>query len=334
MRRLNPLIALLIPVLAVTGWWIYDRGDTRPSNESSGLTTPAAVQKPEISSVTELSEEGADADVEQDRKFARAITQVPPGNSDPDTTESFLNDINAVIPQNLDRFTRHNLEAAISGDLNAGLRVSRARKRCVYRPYSPGAIERRVAMRTEAVQHIQESGEPYPEHRSFHFKNDYPTETEIREDEEGWRDACRLQAELFNDELRKRLDHLAQQGHVVARYLYASWPPKYLRSADGFSLQQEWEAKAREYSLLNLDEGEIAGLLVFGQSYAGSSLFTRQDRSLSHALYIAAIDCGFTDRNLQIRVDSYLEAELSPSKLNSNAPEVLAIAEKLTDFCH
>ena len=101
-------------------------------------------------------------------------------------------------------------------------------------------------------------------------------------------DECSRMRTVFTDELRKQLDQLAQDGDVMARYLYAVWPPVLTFSVESVESDWDWSRKAYTYSAENLAQGEPAGLLAFGQSYS-HGLFTRTNGPLGEAVMRAAL---------------------------------------------
>jgi len=256
---------------------------------------------------------------------AKQIVFVPPGKY---LNEPFL-DINEVTPKTLNEFSSFNLDLAISGDLDAAYNVLLARNRCNNAPRTPKGIELRVLQKLLFAQKLIEKNKLFDTDAPESPDKVFPTERENLANQKRWHQACRKQVELFDESLRNRLDSLAQQGHVVARYLYAIWPPEYLNYANAFLLQQEWESKAREYSMLNLEAGEVAGLLAFGNSYLSTRLFTRYDIYMGYGLYKAAFECGFSGQGVQSVVNIYFNFEHLPESLWNRQPEVLTIAERL-----
>ena len=121
---------------------------------------------------------------------------------------------------------------------------------------------------------ILDSGQELIDSGIDHPGKQYLTESETRTNLNRWYEACQLQNGITNAELRKTLDKLAQQGHVMARYLYASWRPDFINEPDAFFLQYEWESKARQYSFSNLEEGELGGTACFRTILSGSALYT------------------------------------------------------------
>ena len=291
----NVLLVVLSAASLVTGiWWLGFRYDNPQPTELSRDSNPSlSVEQPESLLDAELSQQGTLPPEAQSESTAGRIVHVPPGSSINTNPEPNYYNINAVTAEGLADFTNYNLEAALAGDLGAGYRVGRARERCIDVKLDSGEIEIRVQRAMRKYEQTRESGYPSYDSETDMVGNSYPTEAENRVNQIRWHEACVRQSEIFSEQLRQKLDRLAQQGHVVARYMYATWPPDYIGRTDAFLIQYEWAAKAREFSFLNLDQGEVAGLLAFGQSFSRFGSFTTFDRYLGYAFYKAAIDCGF-----------------------------------------
>ena len=331
MKKLIPIVILSTALLAVAVWWFGSDSDSQnPSSESSYIAPAPTEQEPETLPATE---DGIAPTESQPVSTAKTIAHVPPRNLQTESANTPFDDIDAVTTETLDKFTRHNLDAAIAGDLDAGYRVSQARRKCDYAPRTMKQVEVMVQRMQQKFEHAFDRGIT----NTYMFdspENEFPTVAENRAHQMRWFNACGLQRGLLNDELRNGLDKLAQQGHVVARYLYAIWPPDYLGESDGFLIQHEWETKAREYSFLNLEQGEVAGLIAFGEAYSQGGLFANYDMKISYALYKAAIDCGFTDARIVREVEYFFGTyENNPQETGSRQPEVLAMAEELMLYC-
>ena len=136
----------------------------------------------------------------------------------------------------------------------------------------------------------------------------------------------------FNESLRERLNRLAQQGDIVARYLFSKWKPDYFGQTDAFLLQQDWESKAREYSYQNLEQGELLGFLAFEDSFS-HGIYTKRDSEMAVSFAAAAIECGFINESLQRSVDRMFNDERLSEWRERSGEQVLKAAEGLIDFC-
>ncbi|KAA9130986.1 hypothetical protein F3N42_11595 [Marinihelvus fidelis] len=87
------------------------------------------------------------------------------------------------------------------------------------------------------------------------------------------------------------IKRLAQSGDVVARYIYALWPPELANEDSPLLAQTEWELLARDFIFQNIESGEPLGLVALGGSY-NSGTFTPQNNALGLGLLMAAANCG------------------------------------------
>lgn len=326
-------VVISVIILAVASWWIgYGRDDQHVTDTSNNSGLPPPIQEPEILPDEDASNYGLKIEEPQPVSFAKTIVHVPAGTVKPPSAESF-DDLVSVTAENLNEFTIENMAAALDGDLESGYRVAQARQRCRGAAKNIQELDRKIEERMRMVQYHLDNGRPIHTGEFDRPGNLFLTEAENRTHQARWYETCRLQRELFNEELRKKLDAMARQGHVIARYLYAVWPPDQLDSPDQFMLEQEWGIKAQEYSFLNFQQGEVAGLLAFAEAYMTSGLFTRHNNLLGLALYKAAYDCGFTEGMAKMAAEDILKSEKLQPKIASRTPQILVMAENLSEYC-
>ena len=149
-----------------------------------------------------------------------------------------------------------------------------------------------------------------------------------------WHAGCAGHDALFDSGLRQRLDELASQGHVVARYLYATirLSEQELASSDHLATQLKWERKARRYSRENLEQGHVLGLLAYAHSYR-TSTFTTYNSGLSLALYKAMLDCGYDAPDLKAWAGTVFVPHEAVGEDDLFILLVLDEAEKLKQVC-
>jgi len=323
MSKFVLIVVISIIFLAVANWWTGGASDDQlvtVTSNNSGLAPPG--QELEIIPDEE----------QQSVSFAKTIVHVPASTIKLPSADSF-DDLAAATAENLNEFTIQNMAAALEGDLESGYRAAQARQRCRGAVKNKQELDRKIEQRMRMVQYHMDNGRPI---RAGEFDSPgelFLTEAENRTHQTLWYEACQLQSELFNEELRRRLDTMARQGHVIARYLYAVWPPDKLDSPDQFMLEQEWEVKAQEYSFLNYEQGEVAGLLAFAESYMTSGLFTRHNNRLGLALYKAAYDCGFTGGTAKTVAEDILKSKILQPAVAGRLPQILVMAENLSVYC-
>lgn len=125
-----------------------------------------------------------------------------------------------------------------------------------------------------------------------------------------WRqhDQCQSVEGLFTNDLRNRVEQLAEQGNPQARYLYAMWPPERSVFSTRSSLELlDYHNRALDFTWANLDQGEWLGLMAMGQSYssAGRTLFTASDHALGRVFLMAAELCGLENDWLNEHNESF-----------------------------
>ncbi|MDX1459897.1 MAG: hypothetical protein R3348_02460 [Xanthomonadales bacterium] len=326
-RILITLIAMV--ALAAGAWtWLLSAQQTIPEH----ATTPAGAgqQEPQIPATEVFLEEPGglfsegDMDDWRGRRSARRIVEVP-DKVDSDQAESHrFDDIENIEQSELEAFTRYNLDRGLEGDLNAANRVVHALRRCERAPRSLQEVEHEVQRRQSRERWVAENRNP--NHR-------VSGEAELREQFMARFEDCAFREQMFTGDLRARLLEMAESGHVTARYLYALWPPEIYGRSDAFLRQQEWAERALTFTLANLTEGETAGLLAFGQSYANSGTFTSRDRMLGTAFIIAALDCGLELEYYASYVNNFLNAEHWDQMFQDPRTEVLTMADGLKTFC-
>lgn len=270
----------------------------------------------------------------------RRIAHVPPPNdSVEDEWKAAYADLMAVRAEKLPAFARGWLDEALLNDLEAGLMAVESRGRCMLVPTDEWQLELRVdelwavadatLRRTGAIENG--TGDS-PRHL-------FPSHEETRAHQVRWFHACRELTGLFESGYRERIRQMAQNGHVVARYLYALWPPPDGLKMDDFLAWQRWQSTASHFSMQNLEAGEAAGMLAFAQAYSSSPIGTFVpsrdiNRLRALAFYIAARDCGFESDRLQSMIDVYVTvrvpAETAPE---SGFGEILSLAEEIATLC-
>lgn len=258
------------------------------------------------------------------QEAARRIVHVP-GNAGDTSEESPDFDSWSVKDEHLEAYAKHNLEKALAGDLGAANRIVRVHKKCLDAPRSLPEVERAVAKADGMRMYVVVPGKD-PEVK-------HPDKSEVWEEEFNRFSACQFWDQLFNMELRTRLERLAESGEVTARYLYAMWPPRVFGQPDAFFVHQAWAENAMNFSLANLADGELAGMLAFGQSYMGSSSFTNRDLYLGYAFLIAAVDCGLALAPITALASGVLNMQVAPPGAEDPVPGMLSMAEGLKGLC-
>lgn len=326
-KTLLIILAAVLALLAARYWKASEPVDVTFLTEAPQGAVPES--EPALDAETELDElEELDAGMDRQegafRNAARRIVHVPSDGILATPDEARYDDIREIGDDELEAFTDYNLRQALDGDLGAANRVVHAHRRCADAPGSLPEVESEVQRRLSRYERLA---------ANRGSNRTYPTEAELREQFTQRFEDCRFATELFTGGLRQQLEILANRGHVTARYLYALLPPEIFGRSDAFLRQQEWAEKALSYSLANLTEGEPAGLLAFGQSYANNGTFTARDRYLGTAFIIAALDCGLDLEYYGNYVSRFMNSERLAQSAGDPRGAVLAMADGLKAFC-
>lgn len=267
-------------------------------------------------------------------KTARRIKEVPFGKRDASDESSEFKEVKTITAETIGEFARHNLDAGLEGDIESAYRTMEANSRCREAPRFEAEVDLMAeAMTKRAERFAAAPSQPSQMNFSWSTTAAFPTISENRKYQRSWMRACENLRKSFGADLLVKLDEMAQRGHVIARYLFAMLPPDYLGKEDSFLVMQEWESKARYYSLQNLEQGELAGFLAFGTSYTSGKYFTPHEWHLGMAYGKAATSCGFSYGWVQKSMDTFFNYEHLPELEWNRQPEVQIMADALTELC-
>lgn len=270
-------------------WWHY--GPAMDVADGPRSAAPAEFS-PETGSPGTADDSATEADPSPPGEFAYRLPPVPPARPGADAA-SPSTDERDITAENIDELVQANLAHALQGDMASAYFVSRSRLSCDQFASTPAELEQAIERTNQRTRHAQARGYEFPAATGYDQPWSVgPDETTNRVNLERWYDACGRLREIFTADLRQRLESLALRGDVMARYLYATWPEELLEAGEAFARQFRWEDRAREFSLANLEAGEVAGMMAFGQSYL-SGWFTNRDPNLALAFGVAALNCGF-----------------------------------------
>jgi len=310
--------------------------------ETSGAVTPVAASIEEVAELdvelglTELPvwEFEVEADEEAIAEFTRRYLHVPDTRRVRDDNAPST-DERDITAENVDSLLLANLDYALEGDMASAYFVTRTRMNCERFASTPEELKSSIKRVNRRVEHAGKRGRSLPATPEYDQPWSYSSDSEAnRAHMKNWYGACERVRSIFTADLRLRLEMLARQGNVMARYVYATWPEELLHAGEAFDGQFRWEDQAREFSLANLHAGEVAGLMAFGHSYHGGS-FTARDNNLALSFGVAALHCGFET----ISVRSYLASSIE--KLTSSEKPVdqqrlqfiLTESDRLGRFC-
>jgi hypothetical protein len=242
---------------------------------------------------------------------AKRIVHVPDTRSEP--AGQVHDEIEEVTGGNVASIAALSAEKALNGDLRSARDLTNLMIVCSNLvPRDEEGLQREIQRFNEEAARIAERGNPLPDEgrpksgREFGSGlvelKVFPTEAQNRRHLTEWYRGCREVSALLNEKTREELAALARNGHVVARYLYAMWRPQLGSDEDALERRMRWQMNAVEFSYANLEEGELAGLLAFSQSYS-EAIFTGTDLGLSFSMAKAALECGFESEAISWRME-------------------------------
>lgn len=298
-----------------------DSAEADPESRAQAVDEAQASQKPPTEPSTQPdSEEGAVAE-----------RKAPPQK------EAEPEPVWGTPPDRLATVARQRLERALDGDLEAARQLQEFRWVCMENaPYSPWDAERRIQSKARLwAAQIAYNPDFDPHNDEDSPWNLYESLEENRAAIARWDRACQEIAALFSPAFRNKLARDAESGKVIARYLFATWPPGQVAPrAAALSLEErlQWEEAARRHTALNLAAGEAAGLLAFADSY-DQALFTGMNDLLDKAFELAAVECGYRPVP-DSWVSKFLEGDPESQWLSEEAAQrVRLLADSLASLC-
>lgn len=296
----------------------------------------------EIADTPERKESSLTADVPSEAPVEEQ--EVEPGKSAnrvPGTlTELVGNAVNSdprtLTLETIDLSFQENVAAALEGSLEAGYLVQHLLRFCEAVPRSDVLLERMIEGLMRHSERMEAEGTPIPPEGKQPTKDSlfviYPTEAQNRAYQLALRQECQRIGTQFNIDFRERLAVMAEHGHILARYLYATWKPTPALNPESWDIMQEWQLNALRFTYANIEEGEAAGWLAFGQSYT-HGLFTPHVFSLSFALRKAALDCGFNNPALQDKISELMNNADIEFQDGSTMVDALLLAKHFAEEC-
>jgi len=296
--------------------WYFAPTESESLAESPGTSEPVMEEIGE-SAIAESPEVPADSGNQV--QPAKRIVHVPDTRK-PQAPGSDLDPTNVTAAE-LGAFASQALERALEGDLAVAPNLAYLVNGCSHSvPLNASALEEFVAQFRQMTQRSEVAGDPVPPEGRVHNRlwpnppgfeiRRFPTDQLNRLHLSEWMQGCLQVLGRFNEDTRKELEHLARNGNVIARYLYAMWRPRLTLASDALERLIEWQINALEFSYANLEEGQIAGVLAFSESYS-SALFTGFDFGLSLAMKKAAWECGVDSDELREFLGSYGDEQIT-----------------------
>jgi len=332
-KSITVISVLVVVSLIALKLTIDHSNEPTPTNVASNKSDISNSE--EVTHVKEGGKDKSESTLSEQKEHARRIIHVP-GSVDGEHQEPLDSNTENTTPDNVDSMARRNLEAALDGDLEAGYYVSWVLKNCQAVPLDTALLERMIQGYTDWAAQKEREGTPIPPEGSYGGRDDlsaqFPTEAQNRKHLTRLMRGCQRLNSIFTSDLRQELSDMAERGHVLARYLYATWQPRPGLTPESWEIMQDWQLKALQYTYANLEDREAAGLLAFGQSYY-SGMFTPSIFSLAITLQKAALDCGFGGSNVQSFVSENLSNPVVRFMDGSTMDDVFLMADYFADRC-
>ena len=291
-------VAIGVVVFVSLAVWNYARQEPEVQAEPATLGAPAA-DPAAVADVAAETQEVAAEDAER-MGPAKRIVHVPDTRQEAEgTVELEPGDFTGA---NAADFATSVIEEGLAGDVRMGSYIRDLTHVCqMWFPADEQDIEVLVGMAMGMVSRSADAGQPVPVEGTPWLRGTgfwsgpaiwlFPSEQQVRTHLLSWQRGCKDVGAIFNDQLRRELELLARDGHVMARYLYAIWIPDDALEEQALENYLQWQMNATEFSYANILSGEPVGFLAFGQSYF-EAWFTPQNTRLATLMLFAAHRCG------------------------------------------
>ena len=277
------LLILGIAMFMFLGDRTPDTAASTPATVSEAVYSPGPIERGEMDPEPEFETEYT-----APTEFARRLIHVPDTRPSADDAAPSTNERD-ITASNLESLLTANLERALEGEMASAYFAVRAWQACERFSRSPAELEKRIERTNKQVERDVKRGRELPARADKRVPFRITANPDInRSNLQDWFDACQRVRNTFTQDFREQLESQALAGNVMARYLYAVWPPGELDLGEAFVQQYHWEGLAREFSEANLESGEVAGLMAFGDSYRGG-WFTSKNDDLAMAFTLSLI---------------------------------------------
>jgi hypothetical protein len=307
MKKYFPGVVIAAMLLAAILWWFNVGYFNSTGTSELPLTNQNQIDSSgDAENAPDLAAVESD-DVKTGKGHAKRIVHVPDNNPDQLQSE---HEIDIDFRQSVELM----VESSLNGKEEDAITLSQLMNQCMGVADKEKLIQKRL-------RNMEQSFSPQS---NFILGFGAPSRFESFEEYEFflWErfDQCRATQGIFEDELRKRIALLADNGNAIARYLFAMWPPT--RREEGVNNMVEWleyQNQALEYTWQNIEEGEPLGLLAFGQSFRNfqPKFFTPVMHEYAPSLLMASKKCGITSPWLEAEINHFIGGYGKYRKKNS-----------------
>lgn len=279
---------ILSLVLAIVVWWWLKPTTYQPADAQTDVATLVVSSdgliKDQIKKSSGQSTK-SDAPMQPVMKYAKSLTHVP-ANLQPEQTHR---EIDLAFQES----TKEILESALKGNTENAINFVGLTRQCL-----ATLAQSEAQLKRNLDSYLQRGFNP---ERAHYMSNGEFMQFESFEQYENhmWKqfDQCNSTSTLRNNDLRKRIARLAENGHVTARYLFAMWPPTAVAfNSDSIIDWLDYQNLALEFTWQNIEEGEPLGLLAYSQSFATFQVkyFTPSNSHYAEVFLLTAKVCGLT----------------------------------------
>lgn len=323
------ILAILVLVLAA---WFQSLPESEQTLSTGDVLDSSETPVP----LPSIEEESPVSDVKpkEGLESGKRIVHVPDTRTEsPNLDQLWIED---VMGTTVTEFAEQTITTALDGDLEVGLKFRHLQEICspAYTPSDQIGLDRKVREMMQFAEKEAATGKPIPPEGKPYMTTFpiwgtglstrvFPNAEQNRSHLNQWQQGCRDLSSLLNDELRDELEKLAREGHVFARHLYALWKPDSGTDQQALDRRLRWQMNAIEFTYANLTEGQVAGVIAFGESYI-YALFTDLDLEMGLSLLGAALKCGYESKMIQDQYD--LLAILPRDQIEERA-------ERLSAYC-
>ena len=326
-------IALIAVVIVIVFFVLNDQSEPVPPREKVVQTGSELLDFLPIEPAEDSSEPDELTALESDFKAARRIK-----SEQIKTNESYKSDkfeAKSETDWKNEFEAQAELESALAGDIDDAIAVSELVGQCRAGYDNENSVQSGLSRLSQNVK----QGRPLPGLLSTGTGETLQFKSFVEYEEFVWDRFAQCQSTrgMFDQNLRNRLEQMAEGGNVNARYLYAMWiPTQKGASTDDLINWMTYQSLAMEFTWRNIREGEPLGLLAYGRSLeqTGHVYFSPVHKRYGPAFILAAYKCGLDNRTVNQKV-----ANMTGFWKQRNMLQSANQAEDLSDvivntFCH
>ncbi len=325
----------LVAVVIALGWFVFNGSDDpqpEPPEQAQHVDRPAVDTMPAATGIDQLEvDEQPVEDMHPKRTAKRIISN---------STSTASSSSSPVEPAPVGNWENEYeasdaLEAALMGDVNEAIAISDLVLQCRAGYENESIVQNNLDKMTRTAK----QGRPLPGlfMASTGATREFKTIAEYESYTWSQYTKCQTAKSLFDKNLRKRLQDMAEAGNVHARYMYAMWVPTQSGMTNDDMLDwMTYQSHAMDYTWQNISEGEPLGLLAYGRSLeqSGHVYFTPRHTRYGPAFIMAAYKCGLKNQTIDQKVGN-----MTAQWKQRNQVQAATSSDSMSDmivktFCH